>query len=123
MKVGSNFSDKDKLRHYLEDIKVEVRVVIRVGMVDGPYTIFSHVKSAVEPLDVELWRSRRKANTAGSSTTWKATNITTEEPSSRAANHKKTGLCGTGERHMKLVQTVKRRDVQVSLREIMFWCW
>jgi hypothetical protein len=64
MKVGSNFSDKDKLRHYLEDIKVEVRVVIRVGMVDGPYTIFSQVKSAVEPLDVELWRSRRKANTA-----------------------------------------------------------
>jgi hypothetical protein len=59
-------------------------------MVDGRYTIFAQVKSAAEALDFELWRSRRKTNPAGLSTTWQATNPTTGASSSGAANHHKT---------------------------------
>jgi Retrotransposon gag protein len=69
MKVGNIFTEKDKLRRYVEGLKDEVRTVIRVGMVDRRYNIFSHVKRTAEALDFELWRSRRKTNTAGSSTT------------------------------------------------------
>jgi Retrotransposon gag protein len=52
VKVGNNVTEKDKLRRYVEGIKDEVRMVIRVGMVDGRYTIFSQVKSAAEALEV-----------------------------------------------------------------------
>jgi hypothetical protein len=41
VKVGNNVTEKDKLRRYVEGLKDEVRMVIRVGMVDGRYTIFS----------------------------------------------------------------------------------
>ena len=75
----------------MEGLKDKFRSVIRVGMVDGRYTIFAQVKSAAEALDFELWRSRRKNNTTGSSTTWQATKSTTGGPSSGAANHNKTG--------------------------------
>jgi Zinc knuckle len=91
VKVGNNVTEKDKLRRYVEGLKDEVRTVIRVGMVDGRYTIFSHVKTAAEALDFELWRSRRKTNPAGSSTTWQATKPTTGASSSGPANHHKTG--------------------------------
>jgi Retrotransposon gag protein len=70
VKVGNNVTEKDKLRRYVEGLKDEIRTVIRVGMVDGRYTIFAQVKRAAEALDFELWRSRRKTNPAGSSTTW-----------------------------------------------------
>jgi Retrotransposon gag protein len=70
VKVGNNVTEKDKLRRYVEGLKDEIRTVIRVGMVDGRYTIFAQVKFASEALDFELWRSRRKTNPAGSSTTW-----------------------------------------------------
>jgi Retrotransposon gag protein len=69
VKVGNNFTENDKLRRYVEGLKDEVRTVIRVGMVYGRYTIFSQVKSAAEALYFELWKSRRKTNPAGSSTT------------------------------------------------------
>jgi hypothetical protein len=69
-----------------------VRTLIRAGMVDGRYTIFAHVKRAAEALYFELWRSRRKTNTAGSSTTWQTTKSSTGASSSGAANHHKTGL-------------------------------
>jgi Retrotransposon gag protein len=56
VKVGNNVTEKDKLRRYVEGLKDQVRMVIRVDMVDGCYTIFSQVKSAAEALDFELWR-------------------------------------------------------------------
>jgi hypothetical protein len=43
-KVGNNVTEKDKLRRYVEGLKDEVRTVIRVGMVDGRYTIFAQGK-------------------------------------------------------------------------------
>jgi Retrotransposon gag protein len=70
VKVGNNVTEKDKLRRYVEGLKDEVRTVIRKGVVDGRYTIFSQVKSAAEALEFELWRSRPKINPAGSSNTW-----------------------------------------------------
>jgi Retrotransposon gag protein/Zinc knuckle len=91
MKVGNNVTEKDKLRRYVEGLKDKVRTVIRVCMVDGSYPIFAHVKSAAEALDFELWRSRRKTNPAGSSTTWQATKPTTGTSSSGDANHHNTG--------------------------------
>jgi Retrotransposon gag protein len=54
VKGGNNVTEKDKLRSYVEGLKDEVRTVIRVGMVDGRYTIFAQVKSAAEALDFEL---------------------------------------------------------------------
>jgi Retrotransposon gag protein len=71
VKVGNNVTEKDKLRRYVEGLKDEFRTVIRVGMVDGRYTLFVQVKSAADALDFE--RSCRKTNPAGSSTTWQAT--------------------------------------------------
>jgi uncharacterized membrane protein YheB (UPF0754 family) len=53
VKVGNNVTEKI-LRHYVEGLKDKVRTVIRVGMVDVRYTIFSQVKSAAEALDFEL---------------------------------------------------------------------
>jgi Retrotransposon gag protein/Zinc knuckle len=91
VKVGNNVTEKDKLRRYVEGLKDEVRKVIRMGMVDGRYTIFAQAKSAAEALEFELWRSRRKANTPGSSTTWQATKPTTGASSSGVAIHHKTG--------------------------------
>jgi Retrotransposon gag protein/Zinc knuckle len=91
VKVGNNVTEKDKLRRYVEGLKDEVRTVIRVGMVDLRYSIFPQVKGAAQALDFELWRSRRKTNTAGSSTNWQATKPTTGSSSSGAANHHKTG--------------------------------
>jgi Retrotransposon gag protein len=91
VKVGNGVNEKDKLRRYVEGLKDEVRTVIRVGLVNGRYTIFAQVKSAAEALEYELWRSRRNTNLPGSSTTWKATNPTTGASNSGAANHHKTG--------------------------------
>jgi hypothetical protein len=107
VKVGNSVTEKNKLRRYVEGLKDEVRTVIRVGMVDGRYIIFAQVKRAVEALDFELWRSRRKTNTAGSSTNLQATKPTTGASSSGAANHHKTGRNpGTGKLHAKFAQAV-----------------
>jgi hypothetical protein len=61
----------------VDGLKDEVRTIIRVGMVDGRYTILDQVKNAAEALDFELWRSRQKTNTDVSSTTWQAAKPTT----------------------------------------------
>jgi hypothetical protein len=66
LNVGNNFTEKDKHHRHVEGLQDEIRKVIRVGMVDGRYTIFSQEKSAAEELDLELWWSHRKTNTAGS---------------------------------------------------------
>jgi hypothetical protein len=91
VKVGNNVTENDKLRRYVEGLKDEVRTVVRVGMVDGRYKIFAQVKSVPKVLYFELWRSRRKTNTAGSSTNWQATKPTTGASSSGAASNHKTG--------------------------------
>ena len=81
LKVGNSVTEKDKLRRYVEGFKVEFRTFIRVGMVDGRYTIFYQVKRAAEAPYFELWGSRRKNNTTGSSTNRQATKSTTVAPS------------------------------------------
>jgi hypothetical protein len=106
VKIDNNVTEEDKLRSYVEGFKDEVRTVICVGMVDGQYTIVAQVKSAAEALGFELWRSRRKTNTAGSSTTWQATKPATGASSSGAANHHKTGRSGNGNRNAKFAQSV-----------------
>jgi hypothetical protein len=45
VKVGNNVTEKNKLQRYVEGFKDEVCTVIRVGMVDGRYTIFAQVKT------------------------------------------------------------------------------
>jgi hypothetical protein len=87
-----------------------VRTVIRVGMVDGRYTIFAQVKSAAEALDFELWRSRRKTNTAGSSTNWQATKPTTGASSSGASNHHKTGRYPVPVNAMRISHKLSKED-------------
>jgi Retrotransposon gag protein len=77
VKVGNNVTENDKVRRYVDDLNDEVRTTIRVGMVDGRYTIFAQEKNAAEALQFELWRSRRETNTAGSFTTCQATKPTT----------------------------------------------
>jgi hypothetical protein len=61
----------------VEGLKDEIGTVVRVGMVDGRYTAFYQVESAAEALDFELWRSRRKTTTTGTTTGWHATKSTT----------------------------------------------
>jgi hypothetical protein len=121
VKVGNNASEKDKLRRYVEGLKDKVRTVIRVGMVDGRYTIFSQVKSAAEALDFELWRSRRKTNTAGSSTTWQATKPTTGASASGAANHHKTVRYPVPVNAMRNLHKLSKEDTARYLSE--FFCF
>jgi hypothetical protein len=54
VKEGNNVTEKAKLRRYVEGLRDELRTVIRVGMVDGRYTVFAQVKSAAEALEFEL---------------------------------------------------------------------
>jgi Retrotransposon gag protein/Zinc knuckle len=123
VKVGNNVTEKDKLRRYVEGIKDEVRTVIRVDMVDGRYTIFAQVKSAAEALDIELWRSRRKTNPAGSSTSWKATKPTTGAPNSGFANHKKMGRYPVPVNAMRNSQKLSKEDTARYLSEkLCFGC-
>jgi Retrotransposon gag protein/Zinc knuckle len=89
VKVGNVVNEKDKLRRYVEGLKDEIRTVVRVGMVDGRYTAFSQVKSAAEALDFELWRSRRKTTTTGTTTGWHATKSATGTASGSAPVHGK----------------------------------
>jgi hypothetical protein len=117
VKVGNNVSEKDKLRRYVEGLKDEVRTVIRVVMVDGRYTIFAQGKSAAEALDFELWRSRRKTNPAGSSTTWRATKPTTGASSSGAANHYKTGRYPVPVNAMRNSHKLSKEDTARYLSE------
>jgi Retrotransposon gag protein/Zinc knuckle len=112
VKVGNNVTEKDKIRRYVEGLKDEVRTVIRVGMVDGRYTLFAQVKSAAEALDFELWRSRRKTNPAGSSTTWHATKPTTGASSSSAANHHKTGRYPVPLNTMRNANKLSKEDTE-----------
>jgi hypothetical protein len=89
VKVGIVDNEKDKLRRYVDGLKDEIRMVVRVGMVDGRYTAFSQVKSAAEALDFELWRSRRKKTTTGTTTGWHATRSATGTASGSAPIHGK----------------------------------
>jgi Retrotransposon gag protein len=118
VKVGNNVTEKDKVRRYVEGLKDEVRTVIRVDMVDGRYTIFYQVKSAVEVLDFELWRSHRKTNPAGS---WQATKPTTGASSSGAANQHKTGRYPVPVNAMRNSHKLSKEDTARYLRKIMFW--
>jgi hypothetical protein len=123
VKVGNNVTEKDKLRRYVEGLKDEVRTVISVGMVDGRYTIFAQVKSAAEALDFELWRSRRKTNTAGSSTNWQATKPTTGASSCGAANHNKTGLYPVPVNAVRNSHNLSKEDTAIYLSEkLCFGC-
>jgi hypothetical protein len=123
VKVGNNVTDNDKLRRYVEGLKDEVRTVIRVGMVDGRYTIFDQVKSAAEALEFELWRSRRKTSPAGSSTTWQATKPTTRASSSGAANHHKTGRYPVPVNAMRNSHKLSKEDTARYLSEkLCFGC-
>jgi hypothetical protein len=79
-------------------------------MVDGRYNIFAQVKRASEALDFELWRSRWKTNTAGSSTTLQATKPTTGASSSGAANHHKTGRYPIPVNAMRKSQKLSKED-------------
>jgi hypothetical protein len=115
--VRNNVTEKDKLRRYVEGLKDEVRTVIRVGMVDGRYTIFAQVKSAAEALDFELWRSRRKTNPAGSSTTWQATKPTTGASSNGAAKHYKTGRYPVPVNAMRNSHNLSKEDTSRHLTE------
>jgi hypothetical protein len=84
VKVGNVVNENDKFKRYVEGLKDEIRTVVRVGMVDGNYTGFSQIKSAVEASDFELWRSRRKKTTTGTTTGWHATKSSTETTSGSA---------------------------------------
>jgi hypothetical protein len=87
VKVGNVVNEKDKLWRYAEDLKDEIRTVVRVGMVDGRYKAFYQVKSAAEALDFELWRSRRKTATTGTTTGWHAAKSATGTASGSAPTH------------------------------------
>jgi hypothetical protein len=89
VKVGNVVNEKDKLRRYVEGLKDEIRTVVRVGMVDGRYKAYSQVKSAAEALDSELWRSRRKTTTTGTTTGWHAAKSATGTAGGSAPIHGK----------------------------------
>jgi L-serine deaminase len=89
VKVGNVVNEKDKIWRYVEGLKDEIRTVVRVGMVDGRYTAFSHVKCAAEALDFELWRSRRKTTTTETTTGWHATRSAAGTASGSAPIHGK----------------------------------
>jgi uncharacterized protein YkvS len=89
VKVGNVVNEKDKLRRYVEGLNDEIRTVVRVGMVDGRYTAFSQGNSAAEALDFELWRSRRKTTTTGTTTGWHATKSATGTAGGSAPIHGK----------------------------------
>jgi hypothetical protein len=92
-------------------------------MVDGRCTSFAQVKSAAEALDFELWRSRRKKNIAGSSTTWQATNPTTGASSSGAANLHKTRRYPVPVNAMRNSQKLSKEDTATYLSEkLCFGC-
>ena len=63
VKIGKSVSKEDRMRRYVEGLKDDVRITIRIGMIEGRYTTFNQMKSAAEALDFELWRNRRRANT------------------------------------------------------------
>jgi hypothetical protein len=73
----------------MEGLKDEIRAVVRVSMVDGRYKAFSQVQRAAEDLDFELWRSRRKTTTTGTTTGWHATKSATGTASGSPPIHGK----------------------------------
>ena len=123
VKVGNNVTEKDKLRRYVEGLKDEVRTVIRVGIVDGRYTVFAQVKSAAEALDFELWRSRRKTHTTGPSTTWQPTKPTTGASSSGSANQHKAGRFPVPVNAMRNANKLSKEETAKYLAErLCFGC-
>jgi Retrotransposon gag protein/Zinc knuckle len=112
VKVGNGVNEKDKLRHYVEGLKDEIRTVVRVGMVDGRYTAFSQVKSAAEALDFELWRSRRKTTTTGAATGWHATKSATGTSSGSAPTHGKTGRYPVPVNTMRNANKLSKEDTE-----------
>lgn len=63
VKIGKSVSKEDRMRRYVEGLKDDVRITIRIGMIEGRYTTFNQMKSAAEALDFELWRNKRRATT------------------------------------------------------------
>jgi hypothetical protein len=123
VKVGNNVTEKYKLQRYVEGLKDKVRTIIRVGMVDGRYTILSQVKNAAEALEFELWRSRQKTNTDVSSTTWQAAKPTTGASSSDAANHHKKRRYPIQLNAMRNSHMLSREDTARYLSEkLCFGC-
>jgi hypothetical protein len=59
VKVGTGVTQTDRMRRYVEGLKDDVRVTIRIGMIEGRYTSFNQIKGAAEALDFELWRNKR----------------------------------------------------------------
>jgi hypothetical protein len=70
-------------------------------MVDGRYTAFSQVKSAAEALDFELWRSRRKTITTGTTTGWHAARSATGTAGGSTPIH------GKASRHLVPVNSLR----------------
>jgi Retrotransposon gag protein len=65
VKVGKNVTEKDKIRRYVEGPRDEVRTVIRVGMVDGRYTIFAQGIDVYIYMLAELWLGVRPSEELG----------------------------------------------------------
>jgi hypothetical protein len=112
VKVGNGVNEKDKLRRYAEGLKDEIRTVVRVGIVDGRYTSFSHDKSAAEALDFQLWRSLRKSTTTGATTRWNATKSATGTASSRALIHGKTSRYPVPENALENGKKLSKEDTE-----------
>jgi hypothetical protein len=116
VKVGRTVNEKDKLRRYVEGLKDEIRTVVRVGMVDGRYTAFSQVKSAAKALEYELWRSRRKATTIGTTTGWHAMKSATGTYSGSAPIHGKAPRYPVPVNALRNGNKLSKEDTDIALR-------
>jgi hypothetical protein len=110
VKVDNVVNENNKLRRYVEGLKDEIRTVVREVIVDGRYTAFYKVKSAAEALDFELWRSRRKTTTTGTTTGWHATRSATGTASGSARIHGKAP-------HYSIPVNVIRNDNKFSKKD------
>jgi Retrotransposon gag protein/Zinc knuckle len=62
VKIRSGVTTQDRMRRYVEGLKDDIRITIRIGMLEGRYKTFDQVKSAAEALDFELWRNKKRSN-------------------------------------------------------------
>jgi Zinc knuckle len=110
--VDNVVNEKDKLWRYVEGLKEEIRTVVRVGMVDRRDAAFSQVKSAAEALDFELWRSRRKTTTTGTTTGWHATRSATGTASGCAPIHGKAPRYPVPVNALRNDKTISKEDTE-----------